>query len=226
MAIPVQLELPRRGGPRPGSGRKPGPNPRIRHRSRAPIRAVHPGLVTIRVRTDVPALRVRRFVQAFETSLRALASRGDFRIVHYSLQRNHAHFVVEAESSEALGRGMKALAARFARCVHRVFGRSGPVLADRYHLRLLRTPREVRNAIPYVLQNVRKHLAQAGLRLPCGMQVDHASSGRWFSGWSGAPTRAHDSPAVVAPRSWLLRVGWQRWGLVGRDEVPGGLARG
>jgi hypothetical protein len=224
--IPTQLELPRRGGPRPGSGRKPGPNPRIRHRSRVAIRTAHPGLVTIKVRADVPRLRVHRFVRAFEETLRALALREDFRVVHYSLQGNHAHFVVEAESAGALGCGMKALAARFARCVHRVFGRAGPVLADRYHLRVLRTPREVRHAIAYVLQNARKHLAQAGLRLPHEARVDPASSGRWFAGWREALPRAHDPPAVVAPRSWLLRLGWHHWGLLGLDEVPGGLAIG
>jgi REP element-mobilizing transposase RayT len=182
--------------------------------------------VTIKVRADVPALRICRFVQAFEETLRALALREDFRVVHYSLQRNHAHCVVEAESAEALGCGMKALAARFARAVNRVFGRRGGVLADRYHLRVLRTPREVRNAIAYVLQNARKHLAQAGVRLSRAVLADPASSGRWFAGWREALPRAHDPPAVGAAQSWLLRTGWRRWGLLALDEVPGGLMRG
>jgi hypothetical protein len=34
---------------------------------------------------------------------------------------------------------------------------AGPVLHGRYHLRVLRTPREVRNALAYVLLNARKH---------------------------------------------------------------------
>jgi REP element-mobilizing transposase RayT len=225
ISIPAQLELPRRGGPRPGSGRRPGLHPHIRHRSRGAIRAAHPGLVTLKVRADVPALRVRRFVDAFEEVLRALAARRDFRVVQYSVQKNHAHFVVEADGAQALGAGMKALAARFARAANRAFARSGPVLTDRYHLRVLRTPREVRNAIAYVLQNVRKHLAQVGARLPRRGLVDSASSGRWFSGWCEALPRAHDPPAVAAPRSWLLRVGWRRWGLLALDEVPGGFAR-
>jgi hypothetical protein len=41
---------------------------------------------------------------------------------------------------------MKALGARLAHAANRLLGRTGPVLADRYHLRVLRTPREVRNA--------------------------------------------------------------------------------
>ena len=62
-------------------------------------------------------------------------SAGPFRVVHYSLQGNHAHFIVEAAGREALGRGMKSLGARLARAVNRVFERSGRVLEDRYHLR-------------------------------------------------------------------------------------------
>jgi hypothetical protein len=59
----------------------------------------------------------------------------------------------------ALGRGMKSFETRVARVVQRVFGWRGPVLAERYHLRVLRTPREVRNVLRYVLLNARKHVA-------------------------------------------------------------------
>src|SRR5215468_4450755 len=68
-----------------------------------------------------------------------------------------------------------------ARCVHRAFARSGPVLLGRYHVRALRTPREVRNALSYVLLNARKHwLQQRGYAPP--VRIDEASSGSWFSG--------------------------------------------
>ena len=41
-----------------------------------------------------------------------------------------------------------------------VFERRGSVFADRYHDRVLKTPREVRNALRYVLGNGRKHAAE------------------------------------------------------------------
>jgi putative transposase len=63
--------------------------------------------------------------------------------VHYSIQDDHAHLIVEAESPEALGRGMKSLAATYARAVNRALRRAGPVLVDRYHSHVLRTPLEV-----------------------------------------------------------------------------------
>ena len=93
------------------------------------------------------------------------------------------------------------------------------MLADRYHLRVLRTPREVRNALAYVLLNVRKHRAQAGRVPPRG--IDPASSGRWFPHWTAREVPARDPPVVSPARSWLLRVGWLRWGRIDPAETPG-----
>jgi hypothetical protein len=38
-----------------------------------------------------------------------------------------------------------------------VLGRTGKVFADRYHMRILKTPTEVKNALRYVLDNRWKH---------------------------------------------------------------------
>jgi len=88
--------------------------------------------------------------------------------VHYSLQGNHAHLIVEADDRAALGRGMMAIGTRLALAVNRVAERAGRVIADRYHVRLLATPREVRNALRYVLLNAEARAAhgRAGPPLP------------------------------------------------------------
>jgi REP element-mobilizing transposase RayT len=225
---PEQLELDRvrHGGRRPGAGRKLGPNPHIRHRSRERFAGRFPCHVTLRVREDIPSLRTVSLVRELERSFSVGCERGEFRLAHYSLQGNHAHLIVEAKDRDALGRGMKALGARLARAVNRVFRRSGPVLADRYHVRVLRAPREVRNAIAYVLLNARRHATRARRTLSRAVRIDPASSGRWFDGWKGAnaPDRPLDSPAVARPRTWLLSKGWRDRGLLDPDEVPGGGA--
>ena len=140
----------------------------------------------------------------------------------YSIQRDHVHLVVESDGKEALGRGMKSIAARLARAVNRLFGRRGPALFGRYHMRVLRTPREVRNALAYVLLNVRKHWRQRyGMAPP--VRLDVASSGAWFDGWKRSPP-ARDvsaSPAVALPRFWLLTKGWRHHGLIDPAETPG-----
>ena len=118
---------------------------------------------------------------------------------------------------------MKSIGARIARAANRVFARRGPVLADRYHLHILRTPLEVRRALAYVLLNARKHWRQRfGLAPP--VRLDEASSGQWFDGWRREPASREppDVPReVVQPRTWLLSTGWRRHGLIDPAEVPG-----
>ncbi|MYE82991.1 MAG: hypothetical protein F4X36_14375, partial [Gammaproteobacteria bacterium] len=157
------------------------------------------------------------------------ARRPGFRVVHYSIQNDHAHFLVEAQGKVCLANGMKSLGARFARCVNRVFERAGRVLADRFHHVVKRTPTEVRRALAYVLLNVRKHFWQRRRREP-PVVLDGASSGLWFDGWKGRapPVGRYADPGrqcEVAPaRSWLLSKGWRRGGLIDPAEVPGASA--
>ncbi len=227
---PEQLDFDRArwGGRRPGAGRKRGPNPRLRHRARERFAGRFPCHVTLKVRNDVPSLRTVRLVQEIERTFARGCERGEFRLVHYSLQGDHARLIVEAVDRHALGRGMKAIGSRLARAVNRVFQRSGPVLADRYHVRVLKTPREVRNALAYVLLNARRHAAKAGRRLARALRIDPASSGRWFDGWKRRKSPEIETrgvspgaPPVSPPHSWLLTEGWRPQGLLDPDEIPG-----
>ena len=214
-----------RGGYRTGAGR-PARRPGIVHHVRRPgVPTGCPAHLTVRVRAGVGSLRSRAFVREFKASLAVACERGAFRVVHYSLQRDHVHLIVEAAGKQALGSGMKSIAARLARAAQRVFGWSGPVLDGRYHLRLLKTPREVRNALAYVLLNVRKHWRQRNGDAP-PVRLDDASSGRWFEGWRLLPRGPTDvgSREVAPARTWLLTRGWRRHGLVDPAEVPGGAA--
>ena len=218
-----------RGGPRLGAGRKPRRRGIVHHVRRAPLPKGVPVHVTLRVRRGLPSLRTKVFLREFRQSLAKACDRGEFRVVHYSIQRDHAHLVVEAAGKQALGRGMKSVSARLARAVNRVFGRSGPVLSGRYHVQPLRTPRQVRNAITYVLLNARKHWRQQKGHAPPA-RIDEASSGRWFDGWKRVDQSkvterrkargARGRPTAIA-RSWLLRSGWRRHGLIDPAETPG-----
>jgi hypothetical protein len=160
-------------------------------------------------------------VKELERSWSEVRERGRFRLVHFSIQGNHVHMIVEATSARDLACGLKSVVSRFGRAVNRVFRRAGQVLGDRSHVQVLRTPREVRSAIAYVLLNARRHLAKAGRPLPRTGRIDPASSGRWFRGWFGGSGGTTDPPAVAQPRTWLLAAGWRRLGLIDPAEVPG-----
>jgi len=159
--------------------------------------------VTLKVRRGLPSLRTVTLVHELERSFAAACARGRFRLVQYSIQNDHLHAIVEATSQRDLASGMKSIGSRLARAVIRIFGRRGSVLADRYHVHVLRSPREVRNALAYVLLNARRHLAKMGRRLPSAA-IDPASSGRFFSGWNRRfqPAPSLDPPPVAPPHTW------------------------
>jgi REP-associated tyrosine transposase len=225
----LSLSLPARpswGGRRNGAGRKPSDHAGLPHVSRVLFRHPVPAHVTLRLLPGLPSLRTVRVVTELERSFIKGRTRPGFRLVHYSLQGNHAHLIVEAQDRETLGRGMMAIGSRVARAVNRVAGRTGQVLADRYHLRLLKTPKEVHRALRYVLLNARRHAARAGMTLRGAVRLDPASSAQWFDGWKRRARTAEDRRAIVRSpvaraRTWLLTVGWRRYGLLDPADVPG-----
>ena len=212
-----------RGGPRLGAGRPRGKRPRVMHRRRASIDARAPQHVTIRVHRGLPTLRQPRFVRGFRVTLSQACARHGFRVVHYSIQRDHVHRLVEAHDKYTIACGMKSVGARLGKLANRLFRRKGKVLDGRYHLRPLRTPLEVRRVLSYVLLNHRHHAAMRGRPLRQHAGPDPASSGRWFDGWriATAPPDPADAPEVATARTWLLRTGWRRHGLIDLAEVPG-----
>ncbi len=188
MTKPIQLELPTWGGRRAGAGRKrPSPLRRVSHKRRPVHLARFPLHVVMRARPDAPGLRRGQVFRAVQAALVEGAARAGFRLVHFSVQGNHLHLVVEAGDKVALSRGMQGLAVRIARAVNRAADRSGRVFADHYFARELKTPAEVRRAVRYVLDNRMLH----GRLSP---QADACAS--------AAP--------LVQPRTWLLTVGWLR----------------
>lgn len=222
------------GGWRPGAGRKPSKrrNKRELHRSRPQVSRRTPVHVTLKVRPELVSLRTKRRVKVIRRALRAACQGDGFRIVDWSLQTNHIHAVVEADSSQHLARGMQGFCVRLARGLNALAGRTGPVFTERYHLRILETPSEVRNARAYVLLNFRRHAAQAARVVARGW-VDPYSSWAWFDGWRDLPASAArlaqreraGPPEAAAPQGWLLRVGWRRRGLIGVNETPAACNR-
>jgi REP element-mobilizing transposase RayT len=201
------------GGRRPGAGRKPGPRPWVPRLPRPAHDASHPVHVTLRARREAGSLRARDVFPHLRDTI-GKASSGRFRVVHFSVQRDHVQLLVEANAREALIRGLQGLAIRLARAVNRARRRTGKVWADRYDARPLRTPREVRDALVYLLMNWRKQRAGQG-------EVDPCSSAVYLRGWRDRGYLVLGrTPPVVPPHTWLLRVGWRRHGPLDVRDRP------
>lgn len=207
----LSFEIRTHGGRRAGAGRKPaGERPGVAHRPRPAHDPRCPVHVTLRAGALPASLRGGRVFGAIREALRRVSGDG-LGVVEFSVQSNHLHLLVESASAAGLRSGLHGLTIRLARAINRALGRRGQVFTDRYHARMLRSPREVRLALVYVLQNWRKHGGRGG-------GVDPCSSSASFDGWRG---RACTAAPVVRARTWLLRWGWRRLGLLDPRERPG-----
>ena len=203
------------GGRRKGSGpKRRGERAIVSHRTRASLRERLPVEVTMRVKSGLPSLRGLREFEALRAAMVAGCERDGFRLIHFSVQSNHMHFIVEGDSRPTLASGLQGLAIRMARALNRLWRRVGNVFADRYHDRILRSPREVWNALRYVLCNARKHGAWTSRT-----RHDPFSSGSWFDGWRGAPQETEQPSPAAKARTWLLRTGWRCHGLMDLDAT-------
>jgi hypothetical protein len=233
LPLPHARDGTRRGGARRGAGRKRvGGRGFTLHRARPQHRAWEPVLVTMRA--GLGPLRSQFVFPTLKYAIGGANGRepATFRIVHFSIQHDHLHLIVEAASRRALSAGMRGLSIRMARAVNQLLLRRGKFWADRWHGRALRSPREVRNAVVYVLANFRKH---ARRRLPPG--VDPYSSAAGFAGWlewspadGNVPYAQRPPPEVMgaqpshalvsAARTWLLTIGLGRTRRVSIAEAP------
>jgi putative transposase len=182
-----------RGGRRRGAGRKrKGERALVSHKKRPRFEKATPAHVTLRVMDNVPSLRSSRRFAAIRRCFAAARGLHGLRLVEFTVMGNHLHLIVEAENSGALSRAMQGLCIRLAKAMNRALkGRAGRVFADHYHLHLLETPAEVRNALGYVSGNAGHHFGTAGLD--------------WFS--SQNPELRG---LLELPKTWLLTVGFRR----------------
>ncbi|HEY4244270.1 MAG TPA: transposase [Kofleriaceae bacterium] len=204
------------GGKREGAGRPKQKGAGASHARREAVRAYWPVHVTLRVGRDVPYLRKRKIWRAIGKAAIAAAKSGAIRIVHASVQHDHLHILVEANDQRALSTGMHAFEVSAAHWINVAAQRKGRVFPQRYHARVIKTPREARNAIKYVLSNWRKHGEDRNHRFA----IDPFSTGYTF--WPETPPRDYESLPTAPPESWLLRTGWRRAGEISPHERPGG----
>jgi putative transposase len=225
------------GGKRRGAGRKraKGTRSSVPHARRPVHKGRHPVHVTLRAKAGLPSFRQQRVHNLIAQVLREQRRRkykDDFRVLHFSIQADHLHLVVEADSERAdpgkpgkrgykpLRSGLSGLQIMFARRLNMMLKRKGNVWADRYHRHDLKTPREVHNGFAYVFDNYVHH----GWWSSREGGVDPFSSACAFEGW--------DSPTIVLAESerwrypicrattWLASIGYLKHGRLSTTRNP------
>jgi putative transposase len=211
------------GGKRKGAGRKAkrhadGSRVEPSHQRRPRFTKSRPLHVTLEVNEEVPNLRAANMAPVVSDAIGRANRRVDFCVVHVCVLGTHVHLICEADGPESLASGMKSLNGTIARAINKRLGRKGRVIASRFHLHVLRTKTEVRNAVQYVLRNAERHglheawpggvggqgKGTAALGMP---RPDPLSTAAWFPYWAErellvAPTQIPAS--VVRPAQCFL----------------------
>jgi REP element-mobilizing transposase RayT len=225
----VMKPLPTWGGKREGAGR-PRKKRAVPSNVRRPeVSKHHPVHVSLRVVKEVGRLRRPAAYAAIQRAVAATSGRSDFRIVHTSIQGNHIHLLVEAGNKRVLANGIRAFMVSAAQHLNNARGRKGTVFPSRYYAVQLTTPKQVRAALAYVLNNWRRHREDVAGPRQRAAYLDPYASGILFDGWLDAPDTwtipdGYSPLPVRGPSTWLLRIGWRKHHpLIGLREVPGQL---
>ncbi len=187
-----------------------GKRSRVPHETRPEVDG--PIHVVWRIKRGLPDLRTPRGLRRLEGAFRRGKERDGFALLHYSIQRDHLHLMVEVKNRRKLSKGLQALGIRLAKSLNSLWRRRrGSVFAERYFAAGLQGWRQIWRTVRYILNNGRKHGAWT-----VKSQPDPYSSGRWYLPW-----RQHDicrplrrSP-VTRPSSFDFLPH------IGLDDMPG-----
>jgi len=217
MRKPKQLEFKKVdgwGGKRRGAGR-PNQSGTVHHMKREDVDFKKPLHITLRLQDGLRNLRVPPILEQFKICAVKAKEHG-LRVIHFSIQGNHLHLLVECRNNRELSRGMKSLGCRLGKAIRKYSGGRGPVFKGRFHLHVLKNPTEVKRGLAYVLLNQSKHekfipyddrYSSAAhfyeWRMLLGREI-----GPILKNWRQRPKTLPDylSPAT----SWLAREGWKR----------------
>lgn len=172
------------GGKRRGAGRKRIHSKGVAHRKREKVVLETPLHINFKYNASI---RNKACLKLLKKAVLNARKKG-LSIRHFSLQHNHIHLIVEAANNSILESGMRSLTVTFARGLQK-----GKVQKERFHLHVLKTMREVKNAVLYVVYNDRKHMNEKMVTEYSSLQFC-----KWLLGWS---LESWMDPA----RSWKLK---------------------
>ena len=85
------------------------------------------------------------------------ARKKGLRIIHFSLEYDHVHLLVEAADNVELGKGMQSFGVTLSKAINRMRKMKGTVYKHRYHFRQISSSRELKYVMKYIFSNGVKH---------------------------------------------------------------------
>lgn len=128
----------------------------IRHTRRFKLKKPSSLHLTIKVRENKADIQNKRILKALHYAIKRARLKG-LRIVHYTLEYNHVHLLVESVDNKMLHKGMQAFGITIAKAINKIKRTKGTVYKNRYHLRVINSPRQLKNVLHYIFNNGIKH---------------------------------------------------------------------
>lgn len=131
----------------------------IRHIKRERINKPTSMHITIKVRENKADIKSKRILKALHRVIFRARLKG-IKIIHYTLEYNHVHLLVEAGDHRIMHQGMQGFGISFAKAINKLKTRKGGVYKHRHHLRKINSARDLKNVLHYIFNN-RKHHKRA-----------------------------------------------------------------
>jgi REP element-mobilizing transposase RayT len=150
----------KRGGRRPDSGRNRIHSKGVSHRVREKVTARTPVHINFKVLTYI---QNKPCLEILHIAITKAQTHGLY-IIYFALQSNHIHFIAETKDNQTLTKGMRSLTICFAKRIQQLKKVNEPIQIERYHLHVLKNPKEVENALNYVIYNEVHHTGRDAQR--------------------------------------------------------------
>lgn len=148
-----------------GSGRPAIHDRGIRHISRDEIKRPTPLHLTIKIEKSKAGLKNKGILKILHHAIKKSRLVG-LKIIHYTLEFDHVHLLVEATDKVSTSKGMQSFGITFSKGINKIKNLKGRVFKTRYHYRKLNSAREIKNVLNYILGNSIKHKQSSSIITP------------------------------------------------------------
>ena len=148
-----------------GAGRPAIHDAGIRHISRPLIKKASSLHLTVKIKKNKAEMKNKAVLAILKRAIRNARKQG-LKVIHYSLEYDHAHLLVEVDNNQVLGKGMQAFGVTIAKAINKLKRDSGGVYKHRYHFRQISSSRELKNVMSYIFSNGVKHKTAKSLVNP------------------------------------------------------------
>lgn len=138
------------------AGRPPKTDPGIRHTRRPLLKKPSSLHLTIKIEKQKSHLKNKTILAILKRAI-LNARKQQLRVIHFTLEHDHVHLLIEAENNRVLGKGMQAFGVTLSKAINRLKKLTGQVYKHRYHFRKITSSRQLKNVMSYIFRNGMKH---------------------------------------------------------------------